>query len=152
LLPKQEQEFDQWFALQNFSNVLNISEYADWDSVGCQQRLWDKYIKGSAPWDLIMYCNNTQVVELGALCQKIDAMLPELSNTGQIYLALNKWCVRVEHPDSALADLDFDAALPIYVQPRLKNFIIHQYCYTENDYGGIGTWIHGNNRFWLHKK
>lgn len=151
LTTQQENEFDVWFAQQRFSNVLNISEYAFWDTVGRQQCLWDKYTKGSAPWDLIMYFNNTEIVELGAVCDKIDNLFNVLSTNGQVYLALNKWCVYVDRVDATLAHLNFDSALPIYVQNRLQNFKINDYRYIPNERGGVGNWIHGNNRFWLGK-
>lgn len=151
VLTQQEKEFNNWFGEQQLSSVLNISEYAEWDTVGQQQRLWDQFSKGSAPWDLIMYFNNTQIVELGDLCRRIDNLVDQLSPNGQIYMAMNKWCIRVATPDSTLINHDFDSALPLYVQRKLTNFKINKYCYIPDERGGIGNWVHGNNRFWLAK-
>jgi len=148
---QQEQEFVVWLKQQKFNNIKNISEYAKWDTVGQCQHLWNQYQNGSGPWDLIMYFNNTKIIELGDVCRHIDSMLNQLADHGQIYLALNKWCVRVDQPDAELLDLDFDTALSIYVQRNLKNFVIDDYRYIPNDRGGLGNWIHGNNRFWLVK-
>ena len=148
---QQDQEFNDWFSKQQLSSVLNISEYAEWDTVGQQQRLWDQFSKGSAPWDLIMYFNNTQIVEIGELCSRIDSLFDQLLPNGQIYVALNKWCIRVDRPDTTLINHDFDSAMPLYMQSRLTNFKIIEYRYIPNDRGGIGNWIHGNNRFWLAK-
>ena len=151
IINQQEQEFESWFNQQKFDNVLNLSEYGQWDTVGRSQRIWDKYTKGKFPWDLIMYCNNTEIVELEALCEKIDNLVDQLSTYGKIYMALNKWCIKVNSPDPALIALDFDNALPLYIQNRIKNFTIVDYRFVANDRGGIGNWIHGNNRFWLEK-
>jgi hypothetical protein len=148
---KQEVEFEHWFDKQNFNNVIDMSEYANWDTIGQQQKLWAKYQKGQAPWDLIMYFNNSQIVELGSICARIDQWSDLLTSSGQIYLALNKWCVQVKDVDHDLAHLNFDSAIFEYVQNRLKNFKVLDYRYIPNDRGGIGTWIHGNNRFWLCK-
>lgn len=148
---QQEQEFSAWLSKQKLSSVLNISEYAEWDTVGQQQRLWDQFSKGSAPWNLIMYFNNSQIVELGELCGRLDNLFDQLLPNGQIYVALNKWCIRVNHLDPVLIDHDFDSALPLYVQSKLTNFKINEYRYIPNDRGGIGSWVHGSNRFWLGK-
>lgn len=148
---KQETEFEAWFYKQDFANVCNMSEYAQWDTVGQQQNLWSKYQKGQAPWDLIMYCNNSQIVELESICSRIDQWSDLLTEAGQVYLALNKWCVQVKDVDRGLLHLDFDSAMLDYVRNRLKNFQVLEYRYIPNDRGGIGTWIHGNNRFWLRK-
>jgi hypothetical protein len=148
---QQDQEFNTWIKQQNFNNVKNISEYAEWDTVGQCQCLWDQYQTGTRPWDLIIYFNNTKIVELGEVCQRIDSMIPQLADHGQIYLALNKWCVKVDQIDAKLSHLDFDTALPIYVQQNLKNFVINDYRYIPDDRGGLGNWLHGNSRFWLVK-
>jgi hypothetical protein len=79
-------------------------------------------------------------------------MSDQLTDHGQIYLALNKWCVKVDQIDPELSHLDFDTALSFYVHRNLKNFIINDYRYIPNDRGGLGNWVHGNNRFWLIKK
>jgi hypothetical protein len=150
-ISQQQQEFNAWLKQQKFNSVKNTSEYAEWDTVGQCQRLWDNYQTGNSPWDLILYFHNTKIVELGEVCQHIDTMADQLANHGQIYLALNKWCVKVDQIDPELAHLDFDTALSFYVQRRLKNFIINDYRYIPNDRGGLGNWIHGNNRFWLVK-
>lgn len=146
---QQEQDFDRWFEQQKFANVCNVSEYAVWDTVGCQQRLWDRYQKGSAPWDLVMYFNNTEIVELSDVCDRIDQLCDALVPHGQIYLALNKWCVWVQDLDVSLGHLDFDQALPVYIGARLKRCQIKNYQYSPNERGGVGNWLHGNNRFWL---
>jgi hypothetical protein len=149
---QQDREFDTWIKQQNFSNIKNISEYAEYDTIGQCQCLWDRYQNGTSPWDLIMYFNNTKIVELGDICQLVDSLIDQLADHGQIYLALNKWCVKVDQIDSELLDLDFDTALSIYMQRNLKNFVINDYRYIPNDRGGLGNWVHGNNRFWLIKK
>jgi hypothetical protein len=149
---QQDQEFNAWLKQQNFKNIKNISEYADWDTVGQCQNLWDRYQTGTGPWDLIIYFNNTKIVELGDVLTHIDKLVDQLSEHGQVYLALNKWCVKVDQLDTSLSHLDFDSALPIYVQKKLKNFIINDYKYIPNDRGGLGNWVHGNSRFWLVKK
>jgi hypothetical protein len=149
---QQDVEFDAWLAKQNITTIKNASEYAEWDTVGQRQRLWDQYQRGTGPWDLIMYFNNTKIVELGELCRHIDGMLDQLTDGGQIYMALNKWCVRVDLTDDSLLHLDFDTALPIYINHKLKNFTVDKYTYMPADRGGIGNWVHGNNRFWLIKK
>jgi len=148
---QQDREFDVWLKQQNFNNINNISEYAEYDTIGQCQRLWDRYQNGAGPWDLIMYFNNTKIIELGKVCQRIDTMLNQLADHGQIYLALNKWCVKIDQTDAELSHLDFDTALSIYVQRNLKNFVINDYRYISNDRGGIGNWVHGSNRFWLVK-
>lgn len=148
---QQEQEFNVWLKQQNFKNIKNISEYGEWDEVGKCQDQWSQYRIGSSPWDLILYSNNTKIVELGEVCRNIDNMSDQLTEHGQIYVALNKWCIKVDQTDANLSSLDFDTALPIYVQQNLKNFIITDYRYIPNDRGGLGNWIHGNNRFWLAK-
>ena len=152
LVHRQDYEFDAWLSQQNFTNIKNISEYADYDTLGQRQNLWSKYQQGVSPWDLIMYFNNTKIVELGEVCRHIDSLVDQLSEHGQIYLALNKWCITVNQIDDSLLDLDFDTALPRYIQSRLKNFTISDYKYIPNDRGGLGNWLHGNNRFWLVKK
>ena len=148
---QQDREFNTWLGQQNFNNIKNISEYAEYDTVGQCQNLWNQYQHGSSPWDLIMYFNNTKIVELGEVCVRIDSMSKQLSTHGRVYLALNKWCVRVDQLDAELLHYDFDTALSIYVQRNLKNFVIDDYRYISNDRGGLGNWIHGNNRFWLIK-
>ena len=147
----QDQDLDAWIEQENFASVCNMSEYADWDTVGQQQRLWNRYQIGQAPWDLVLYCNNSCIVELGELCDKIDSWADLVSESGQVYLALNKWCVRVSEVDPELSDLDFDTALLPYVEQRLRNFKIWKYLSQPGDRGGIGSWVHGNNRFWLKK-
>jgi hypothetical protein len=148
---RQEQEFDAWLKQQNFNNIKNISEYAEWDTVGKCQNLWNRYQTGNEPWDLIMYFNNTKIVELGEICQLIDSVSTQLADHGRVYLALNKWCLKVDHIDTELSLFDFDTALPIYVQKNLKKFTIENYTYMPSEAGGVGNWIHGNNRFWLVK-
>ena len=152
LVHRQDHEFDAWLSQQNFTNIKNISEYADYDTIGQGQNLWNKYQQGASPWDLIMYFNNTIIVELGKVCRHIDSLVDQLSKHGQIYLALNKWCVTVDQIDDSLLGLNFDTALPLYIQSRLENFTISDYKYIPDDRGGLGNWLHGNNRFWLVKK
>lgn len=152
LVHRQDHEFDAWLSQQNFANIKNISEYADYDTIGQGQNLWNKYQQGASPWDLIMYFNNTKIVELGKVCRYIDSLVNQLSKHGQVYLALNKWCVKVDQIDNSLLGLDLDTALPLYIQSRLENFTISDYKYIPNDRGGLGNWLHGNNRFWLVKK
>jgi hypothetical protein len=152
LVHRQDHEFDAWLSQQNFTNIKNISEYADYDTIGQGQNLWNKYQQGASPWDLIMYFNNTKIVELGKVCRYIDSLVNQLSKHGQVYLALNKWCVKVDQIDNSLLGLDLDTALPLYIQSRLENFTISDYKYIPNDRGGLGNWLHGNNRFWLVKK
>jgi hypothetical protein len=151
LFHRQDLEFDAWLSQQNFTNIKNISEYADYDTVGQCQNFWNRYQKGTFPWDLIMYFNNTKIVELGKVCRYIDNLADQLSEHGQIYLALNKWCVKVDQLDESLLEFDFDTALPRYIESRLKNFTISDYKYIPDDRGGLGNWLHGNNRFWLVK-
>jgi hypothetical protein len=148
---QQDIEFETWLQTQEFNSVCDMSQHAFWDTIGQKQKPWSKYQKGQGPWDLIMYGNNSEIVELGAVCNMIDNLRDQTTATAQIYMALNKWCVRVNDIDSKLLHLDFDTAILHYVQQRLKNFRVLEYRYIPNDRGGLGTWIHGNNRFWLKK-
>lgn len=149
---QQDKEFLAWLQDKSFSNVRSISEYADWDITGQQQRLWDHYQKGSAPWNLIMYFNFTKIVELDTLCHSLNELHSELQEHGYIYVALNKWCVTTDKPDRDLIGMDYDDAIPYYVSKRMENFNLVHYQYIPNDRGGLGNWVHGNNRLWLRKR
>lgn len=147
--PVQAVEFEHWLEKNNFQNILEIQEYAEYDVYKKTQPL--KYQKGSAPWDLILYFNNTLIINLADKLAYLDSLSEQLTDNGYIYCALNKWCIEIPDPDPLYKELIFDDALLPYVKNKLKNYKIMDYRYIPNDLGGMGNWVHGNNRFWLTK-
>lgn len=147
----QEIEFESWLAEYNFQNISNRSEYAEWDNIGQSRQLWNKYQQGTPPWQAIVYFNHTAIINLEELCFIVDQWAYELIPNGWIYLALNKWCVNISNPDFIYKDMSFDDALSLFVSSKLKNLSVKKYQYIPNDRGGLGNWIHGNNRFWLQR-
>ena len=78
-------------------------------------------------------------------------MADQLVTDGYFYLALNKWTMTVSVPDVDFVKFDYDHAIKEYVLKHIKRYKLVDYRYIKNDRGGLGNFVHGNNRCWLQK-
>ena len=148
-LNQQDQEFVEWLAAVPHTNLLDLTEKHETDVSDYYS--FKKYEQGCAPWDVITYTNTTRIIDLTELLIRIDNLATQLSTGGYFYLALNKWTMLVSKTDTELAKLTYDDAINQYIVQNIKNYKVVDYRYIDNDRGGLGNFVHGNNRCWLQR-
>jgi hypothetical protein len=145
----QDQEFTDWLSTVPHNNLLDLTDKHEQDKSDYYS--FKKHQQGQAPWDVVTYTNTTRVVDLTQLLGRIDQLANQINSNGYFYLALNKWTTTVSNPDSDFAKLSYDQAIEQYVAKYIKNYSCVDYKYIDNDRGGLGNFVHGNNRCWLQK-
>lgn len=148
------QDIELATAIEKFgiTNIIDRSEYADYDSYTKLNPRWRNISLGAVPSELIVYSNTSLVVDIVELVNTLDQWAVDLLPNGRIYCALNKWTLWCSQPEPDLLHLDYDQAIAVYFSRHLKNFTVEDYKYIPNDTGNIGNWVHGNNRIWLVKQ
>ena len=129
--------------------MLDLTERADNDLA--TYKSFVQYESGGAPWDVVVYTNTTKIIDLAATVSWVDAYADHIKPQGYFYLAINKWNMGLSNPDTEFSDLDYDHAIGQYVEKYIKRFVVRQYTFIPNDRGGLGNFVHGNNRFWLQR-
>jgi hypothetical protein len=149
VLNQQDREFVEWLVTVPHNNLLDLTEKHETDVSDYYS--FKKYEQGQAPWNVITYTNTTRIVDLTELLSRVDQLASQLSTNGYFYLALNKWTMLVSNPNPELAELTYDDAINQYVVQNIKNYKLVDYRYIDNDRGGLGNFVHGNNRCWLQR-
>ena len=138
LVLKQQQHLDKIVA-EFPDQILNATNFEP----------WAKYQTGHCgPWNLILYAHHMWQT-LTDICNHINQLSQDLVPSGCVFLAVNKYLLLADRPNTALPD-DYNLAILELVQQNV-NLTMIDYQYQPVESGNIGNFVIPDNRFLLCK-
>jgi len=108
-------------------------------SIGTNFPLWQKYTRGSQPWDMMLLAYPNWIT-LQEIAKEVDDNVSSM-----VFVAINKYMLLpTVDPD---LDSDYNIAIQQLLEQLLINYEIIDYQYHAQERGDVGNFIVPDNRF-----
>jgi hypothetical protein len=124
--------------VQNLHVEQIISTY-DPKSIGTNFLPWQKYTRGSQPWDMMLLAYPNWIT-LQEIAKEVDNHVSSM-----VFVAINKYML-LPTVDPTL-DSDYNIAIRQLLEQLLINYQVIEYRYHAQERGSVGNFVVPDNRF-----
>ena len=135
---KNDWQLKQQSLVQNLHVEQIISAYNP-KSIGTNFPLWQKYTRGSQPWDMMLLAYPNWIT-LQEIAKEVDDHVSSM-----IFVAINKYML-LPTVDPTL-DSDYNIAIQQLLEQLLINYQVIEYRYHAQERGNVGNFVVPDNRF-----